>query len=82
VKYVDLSPEEFESAQRALGLPEWRIESRVGLYRECAAGRMNVLTDVVETVGKKQPATADQFARAHAQAFRNTGPPPNTAAQA
>jgi uncharacterized protein YbjT (DUF2867 family) len=73
VRYVDLSPEAFRQALLKAGFPEWRAEGLVALFSECAAGRMDVLTDVVQTVAGKQPVTFDEFARKNADAFRKQG---------
>ena len=70
VKYVDLPPEAFRQALLKAGFPEWRTEGLVALFTDCAAGQMDIVTDIVQKVAEKQPVTFDDFARRHAAAFR------------
>ena len=70
IKYVDLPPEAFRQVLLKIGLPEWRTDGLVALFSECAAGKMDILTDVVEKVGGKRPITFGEFARNNAAAFQ------------
>jgi uncharacterized protein YbjT (DUF2867 family) len=73
VKYVDLPPEAFRQALLKAGYPEWRVDGLVALFGQCAEGKMDVLTDVVQKVAGKQPVTFDEFARKNAAAFKEQG---------
>jgi uncharacterized protein YbjT (DUF2867 family) len=73
IRYVDLPPDAFRQALLKAGYPEWRVDGLVALFSECAEGKMDVVTDVVQKVAKKQPVTFDEFARQHASAFREQG---------
>jgi hypothetical protein len=49
------------------------VDGLVALFSQCAEGKMDVLTDVVQKVAGKQPVTFDEFARHNAAAFKEQG---------
>jgi uncharacterized protein YbjT (DUF2867 family) len=69
VQYVNLTPADFKSGMLQWGVPEWMADGMNELYASYT-GYQAAITDVVATVGKKQPTTFDQFARDFAAVFQ------------
>jgi uncharacterized protein YbjT (DUF2867 family) len=70
INYVPISPEQFRAGALGAGLPEWLVSALERLNELFAAGHAAGVTDAVRRVGRKEPATFDQFARDHAAAFK------------
>jgi hypothetical protein len=69
VQYVNLTPADFKAGMLQWGVPEWMADGMNELYASYT-GYQAAVTDVVATVGKKQPTTFDQFARDFAAVFQ------------
>ncbi len=61
VRYVDTSPDLLADGYHRGGLPEWAALDLVAADVYRARGRLAAVTDVVETVGRKQPTTFEAF---------------------
>jgi uncharacterized protein YbjT (DUF2867 family) len=69
VQYVDVPPEAAGDGMRQAGLPGWLVDDLLGLFAIFKAGHGAATTDVVRTVGGREPTSIEQFARDHAAAF-------------
>jgi len=72
VKYVNASPEEFKQSVLSWGSSEWLADLLNEMYALYRGGWGDEITDVVKTVGKKEPFTFDQFAQDHIQIFKGS----------
>lgn len=72
VKYVNASPEEFKQSVLSWGSSEWLADLLNEMYALYRSGWGDEITDVVKTVGKKEPFTFDQFAQDHIQIFKGS----------
>jgi uncharacterized protein YbjT (DUF2867 family) len=70
IKYVPVPPEQFRDTALAAGLPEWLVSGLERLNELFVSGEAAEVTDAVRRVGRKEPTTFDQFARDHAEAFK------------
>jgi uncharacterized protein YbjT (DUF2867 family) len=70
VAYVAITPEQFREGALAQGLPEWLVSALERLNELAVSGEAEEVTDDVRRVGGREPKTFDEFARAHAAAFR------------
>jgi uncharacterized protein YbjT (DUF2867 family) len=70
VNYVPVSPEQFRAGALGAGLPEWLVSALERLNELFASGQAAPVTDDVSRVGRKEPATFEQFARDNAKAFK------------
>lgn len=70
IMYVPVTPEQYRTGALAAGMPAWLMDALEAIDQYFAAGHGAEVTDVVRRVGRKEPTTFDQFARAHAEAFK------------
>ena len=61
VRYVGTTPDLLADGYHRAGLPEWAALDLVAADVYRARGRLEALTDVVERVGRKKPATFEAF---------------------
>ena len=50
-------------------MPPWQVQAVLELEVRCRAGDFSALTDVVERIGGRRPATIDHFIRRHSESF-------------
>jgi uncharacterized protein YbjT (DUF2867 family) len=72
ITYVDVSPQDFKQSLLGWGQPEWAVDALNELYAFYKQGGGSLVTNIVETVGKKQPTTIEQFARDFVQVFQSS----------
>jgi len=70
VKYVDVPPAAARQAMVGMGLPDWLADGLVALYADFAAGKAAAVSTATTAITKKPARTVEQFAKAHAAAFR------------
>jgi uncharacterized protein YbjT (DUF2867 family) len=70
IKYVSVPPAQFRETALAAGLPEWLVSGLERLNELFVSGEAAQVTDAVRRVGRKEPTTFDQFARDHAEDFK------------
>jgi len=70
VAYVDLLRHEARDRFVRGGVPEWLADDLVALCDELAGGSNSTVTDVVRTVGGREPRTFEAFVREHAAEFQ------------
>ena len=70
VEYVDVPPEVAGQGMRSIGMPDWLIADMLTLFGVFSAGHGEVVTDVVQTVAKKEPITFARFAKDYAEVFK------------
>lgn len=70
VTYVDLVRHEARDRFVRGGVPEWLADDLVALGDELAGGSNSTVTDVVRTVGGREPRTFETFVREHVAEFQ------------
>ena len=70
VRYVDVTDEQLEAGMIGSGQPEWLATATLELNAYARQGHASMVTDTVERITGHAPATIDQWAAAHAKAFR------------
>ena len=70
VRYVAVPPEAALENMRQSGMPEWSATAVTDLYRAMATGAYARTSDAVLRLTGRPATTFEQFARAHAAAFR------------
>ena len=70
ITYVPVSPEQFRAGALGAGLPEWLVSALERLNEIFASGQAAAVTDDVRRVARREPTTFEQFARDHAEAFK------------
>jgi len=75
VQFVEVPPAAVREALVAKGVSAWIADGLIELFALYSTGRASFITDVVETVGKKQPTTFDEFARDYGSRFAGQGVP-------
>jgi uncharacterized protein YbjT (DUF2867 family) len=70
VRYVDVTDEQLKGGMVESGQPEWLATSLLELNAYARQGHASTVTDTVERVTGRPPATIDQWAAAYAKAFR------------
>jgi uncharacterized protein YbjT (DUF2867 family) len=70
VRYVNVSPEEFASARRAAGAPEYLVEGLLELFAERRKGKEVTVFSTIQTVFGRRPTSFSEFARRNAAIFR------------
>jgi NAD(P)H dehydrogenase (quinone) len=65
--YEDVAPDAFAALLREQGLPEALVQGMLGVFADVRAGRFDLVSDAVRTVGGVEPRTLrDTFAPATA----------------
>lgn len=69
VRYVDLPADQFRAHLLQAGLPDWRADSRIALYRRIREGHAATVTNEVEKATGSAARSYRQFAEDHKDAF-------------
>jgi uncharacterized protein YbjT (DUF2867 family) len=69
VKHVSLAASDCRQAMVKGGMPGWQADAILDLDARCRNGDFSAVTDVVQRVTGKPPATLEQFAKENAGAF-------------
>jgi uncharacterized protein YbjT (DUF2867 family) len=70
IAYVDVPPEAAKQSMMQSGMPEWQADAINVLMADLRAGVYARLTDIVQTVGGKNPTTLARFIAENSAAFR------------
>ncbi len=69
IRFETISDEEARKQQVAWGAPPELVEARLSIFRAIRDGKLATVTDTVERVLARRPATFDTWARENAGAF-------------
>jgi uncharacterized protein YbjT (DUF2867 family) len=76
IRYVNVTPEEAKSAQRAAGLPEYMVDALAELFAERRKGKESAVSAVIPTLLGRSATSFDEFAAKNAAIFRGEQAPP------